>query len=211
MNFSGYLIYENTFLCVHPSQNNLMRYESTYMPHIIIPHEINTRLELSRYTDLEPINFKGEEESLLIYLDIVDLLKTPTSNYQLRLELLLKRFFQVIHIVTEKNIFDEELTRQIEEYIDTHLHDSLKIPELAKRFGLNQQYLKVKFKNTFESSIHYYIRNKRLDYSISLLHSKKFTMSEIAAQVGYATTSSFSQAFKIKFGKSPMQYKISKN
>jgi len=211
MNFSGYLIYENTDLCVYPSKNNLASYESTDMPPLIIPQEITLRLDLKNIDPLNKVNFLGKEESLLLYLDIIDLTKQQTTNYHLRLELLLKRFFQHIHITIDHNSFDQQQAFAIEEYINTHLQDSLKITELAKRFGLNQQYLKIKFKNTFNSPIHHYIRNKRLDYAIHLLNTKQFNMSEIATQVGYSSTSSFSQAFKIRFGIAPLHYKISKN
>lgn len=211
MNFSGYLIYENSCLCIYPLHHNLSLYESTDIPHIVIPNEIATRLNIYKLISKERVYFSGEEDSLLAYLDVIDLIKSPNNPYLIRLELLLRQFFQIIHLASATNTFSIQLKTEIDDYISSNLNNSMKIPMLAKRFGLNQQYFKVKFKNTFNLPVHDYIKNKRLDHALLMINSQRYTMSEIANSIGYSTISSFSQAFKLKFGKSPMKYKISKN
>lgn len=210
MNISGYLKYDNNCLYVSPSQPDESLYECTYLPQLIITHEVINKIKLPNTINLEKVYFAGDEEGLLFYLDMLDTIKNPSTNHQLRLTLLLNRFLQTIRISSGKNRFQDKLRIDIEDYINHNLHASLKIIDLAKRFGLNQQYFKVQFKNSFATSVHDYIKNKRLDHALILIKNENQSMSEIASSVGYSSTSSFSQAFKLKFGKSPIHYRISK-
>ncbi len=211
MTISGYLKYKNDCLYVTPSQQDNSLQDNTHLPQLIITPEIIKRIKIPHTITLENVYFIGYEESLLLYLDILDILKNPLSNHQLRLTILLNRFIKTVHISAENNRFNDKLTIEIEKYISTNLHAPLKIIDLAKKFGFNQQYFKIQFKNSFATSVHAYIKNKRLDHAMTMIKSENHAISEIATFVGYSSTSSFSQAFKLKFGRSPMHYKISKN
>lgn len=125
--------------------------------------------------------------------------------------LLFQKFLQTIRIPNNTQLFSEEQIQEIQNYIHHNLKETLRIPELAKKAGTNQQYFKVQFKNTFGESVHEFIKNKRLNTALKLIRETQQSIGWIAIQVGYSSISSFSQAFKNKFGKSPQAYKVSKN
>ena len=91
-------------------------------------------------------------------------------------------------------------------YIIENLSGNLTIPIISKVVGTNQCYLKKGFKEVFNQTIFEFIQENRMIKAKYLLESNPENITSVAFNVGYASLSSFSQAYKNYFGISPLEY-----
>jgi AraC family transcriptional activator of pyochelin receptor len=77
------------------------------------------------------------------------------------------------------------------------------LPELARSVGLNEFKLKVGFRTHFGASVFGYLRAQRMEHARHLLAGGRFTVTEVAARVGYENPSKFAAAFRKHFGVPP--------
>ncbi|HEY1200513.1 MAG TPA: AraC family transcriptional regulator [Niastella sp.] len=82
----------------------------------------------------------------------------------------------------------------------THMEENLKhewtLKELTQLTGLNDYKLKTGFQQLYHSSCADYLRDIRMEKAWQLLSGKKFSVSQVAEEVGYTNLSAFSKAFK---------------
>jgi len=81
------------------------------------------------------------------------------------------------------------------------------IPDLARKVGINECYLKKGFKELFGKTIFMHLQEQRMQRAKVLL-KEEVSVTEIAAEVGYASISSFSSAFKKTVGVLPTEYAL---
>ncbi len=81
------------------------------------------------------------------------------------------------------------------------------LDELAKTIGLNSYKLKKSFKELFGIPVFKHLQNERLNKANELLRNKQVSIQEAAWMVGYESLSSFSNAFREKFGFRPSEIK----
>ncbi len=81
------------------------------------------------------------------------------------------------------------------------------IPALARQIGMNECYLKKGFKELFGKTIFMHLQEQRMQRAKVLLQEEK-SVTEVAAEVGYASISSFSSAFKKSVGVLPTEYAL---
>lgn len=102
-----------------------------------------------------------------------------------------------------------EFIRQIDRYIEEHLHQAISMEDICNTFqvGLTRLY---------ELSIDYlgcglaqYIRNQRILYAKKMLIETQLPITEIANAVGFADYNHFSRIFKQAAGMSARQYRKS--
>jgi AraC-like DNA-binding protein len=87
-----------------------------------------------------------------------------------------------------------------------------RIPDLARKVGLNQTKLKAVFKAAYGMTIYNFILTQRMDRAAELLHGSDLSIAEVAFEVGYDYPASFTNAFVRYFGHSPRSYRAaSKN
>ncbi len=91
-------------------------------------------------------------------------------------------------------------------YILSHLNSKMSIDDIALQSGLNKYYLIHKFKEQTGYTPIEYINVMRCENAKQMLSLKIYTIDEIAATVGFKTTSYFSQTFKKYVGCSPSEY-----
>jgi AraC-like DNA-binding protein len=89
------------------------------------------------------------------------------------------------------------------EIMHDRLGETLSLADLAKRVGLNRNKLAVGFKRVFDVSVHGYWRELKLSMARDMLRANELSVTEVAWQLGYAETSSFTRAFTARFGISP--------
>ena len=99
---------------------------------------------------------------------------------------------------------ETSLVRAIE-FIESHLFERLEISDLVATARTSQATLFRLFKRDLKVSPIEYVRNRRLDEARTLLKSKDYQVSDVALLVGYEDLSSFSKAFKVRFGIPPSQ------
>jgi len=77
------------------------------------------------------------------------------------------------------------------------------IKYLSKMIGLNEQKLKVGFKQLFNSTIYQCIIDRRMEAARGLLREDELTVKETAYRVGYSNPNAFSNAFYKRYGLRP--------
>ncbi|MBH8577766.1 helix-turn-helix transcriptional regulator [Nostocaceae cyanobacterium CENA369] len=75
--------------------------------------------------------------------------------------------------------------------------------QLAQQVGLNDRKLKEGFRSVFGTTVFGYLHNYRMEVAQNLLMQGQMNVTEVAHQVGYASPTSFYNAFRKKFGVSP--------
>jgi AraC-like DNA-binding protein len=70
------------------------------------------------------------------------------------------------------------------------------LKELTQLTGLNDYKLKTGFQQLYQTSAADYLRDVRMEKAWQLLSGKKYSVSQVAEEVGYTNLSAFSKAFK---------------
>jgi len=93
-------------------------------------------------------------------------------------------------------------------YIYTHIETHIDLDELSRELEISKFHMHRIFKEMFGMNIYENIKSIRLQKASSLLLTNRYsTISEVAAQCGYSSHSSFIKAFRMRFGKSPKQWR----
>lgn len=124
-------------------------------------------------------------EILLIYITRQqNLIPTPTSSVQMTKE-----------------------CGAIKRYMDSHYAENINLDFLAAMTHTNKYYLVHAFTKYAGFSPISYLNHKRLQVSKGLLISTNYSISQIAAAVGFSSQSYFAQAFKKNVGFTPVEYR----
>lgn len=89
--------------------------------------------------------------------------------------------------------------------LEAHLFEPISIAELARACSTSPSTLQRAFHRDLGAPPSRYLRQRRLQESILLLKSGRYSVSEVAALVGYDNLAAFSHAFRARFGKSPSE------
>ena len=93
-------------------------------------------------------------------------------------------------------------------YISKHFNEpNIMISDIAHAVNTNEKYLQRLFKEEMGMSIYKYISKLRFDAALSLLTNSNYSISMISEYVGFNDVRTFSEAFKKRFGKSPVNYR----
>lgn len=101
---------------------------------------------------------------------------------------------------------DLKKVEEAKSWIDNNLESQFFIKDLAKQVSLNEQYLKLGFKQLTGKTIFEYTQDEKMLQAKSLLAQKQMTVSEIAIKLGYSCVSHFSANFKKYTGINPSEY-----
>ena len=100
---------------------------------------------------------------------------------------------------------EKEKIFKAKEIIMKHLNNPLTIPQIALSIGLNQCYLKKGFKEIYGMTVYDFIQEQRMLKAKLLLKENKFSVSQVAEQIGFSSISNFSSAFKKHTGVFPSE------
>lgn len=93
----------------------------------------------------------------------------------------------------------------LDSYIDRHAGHPLQVADLARLAGLSAARFHARFLAETGQTPMDYVRQRRLQLGRELLCNTLLAVSEIAAQVGYASQSAFTAALAREFGLTPRQ------
>lgn len=79
--------------------------------------------------------------------------------------------------------------------------------DLARQVGINDNKLKIGFRQVFGTTVFGYLHNHRMEIARQLLQDGKMRVAAVANAVGYANPGHFAAGFKRKFGVSPSECK----
>ena len=82
--------------------------------------------------------------------------------------------------------------------------------DLARQVGINDNKLKIGFREVFGTTVFGYLHNHRMEIARQLLQDGKMRVAAVANAVGYANPGHFAAGFKRKFGVSPSECKAGK-
>lgn len=103
---------------------------------------------------------------------------------------------------------DEAFLSKLNQIIQDNIDNSgLDISTICREIHMSRASLYNKLKALTDVSTNEYINKFRLEKAIALMSTTNLSFSEIAEQVGFATASYFSTAFKQYTGETPTQYK----
>lgn len=93
------------------------------------------------------------------------------------------------------------------DYIEMNLGEKIRASDLASLAGYSEYYITRKFKEETGYFINDYLKFARMERAKLLLQSTDLSILEIAGQLGFATRSYFSQAFREITGMTPSQFR----
>lgn len=122
--------------------------------------------------------------------------------------ILIKSYFVSIPNDNVRN--NSSYIKNIISYICNHYMDKIELNDLAKEVNLSKSTCCREFKKYMSCTIFEYIINYRLVVSSNLLITTNESISDIAYQCGFGSTSYFIEKFKMKTGVSPSIYRKQK-
>lgn len=93
------------------------------------------------------------------------------------------------------------------QYIKTHLRDNPSLNETAANINISTSYLSKIFINQLHTPYSTFVLNEKITYAQKLLVETRLSMTEIAAEAGFASSSYFSDCFKRVAGISPLHFR----
>lgn len=93
------------------------------------------------------------------------------------------------------------------EYIDTHYNEDLTLEKVAELAGFSKFHFERLFKNFTGTTFYKYLNQIRIAQSRSLITNPNLTLTEVALQSGFNSSSTFIRMFKQLNGCTPTEFK----
>ena len=170
------------------------------------------------YEDYEGpiINFGSENDRVRnLIKDMYGELRKKSSNY----ELIVKGYFYILltmllrakkaNVEVKKSEHNAKAKLNlVKDYIDSHYMEDFNLDELAKMFNISKYYFVRIFKKEFSKGPMAYLEEVRVRVAKNLLASTENRITDIALNLGFSSSSYFSQRFKILTGITPYDYRL---
>lgn len=161
----------------------------------------------------EHVFFSGTPSAYAtLFKQMIEEFQTCRVGYEEMLEMCLRQLFMLIQrtrlekpaIVTTQVQEEMNLARQ---YFHEHYNEPINIDEFAQSRHVSISLFMRNFKKVFNVSPKQYILNIRMNNAQSLLETTDYTVTEIAAIVGYDNPLYFSRLYHKQKGQSPSDYR----
>jgi two-component system response regulator YesN len=96
---------------------------------------------------------------------------------------------------------------RIKQYIEDHVADDLSLIRLSDVFHFNPSYLSRMFKQSTDSNLSDHITEVRINKARNLLASKNLKIQDVAAAVGYDSSTNFGRSFKKVTNMTPQEFR----
>lgn len=106
-----------------------------------------------------------------------------------------------------QNVSDPKWIRQCKEYIAEHLHEDIRLDDLADVVHRNASYISAQFKKLTKTSLKEYIHILRIKEAMYLLQNTTLPLQDIAISLQYNSQDYFSKVFKKYTGILPSDYR----
>lgn len=120
--------------------------------------------------------------------------------------------FQLLHLVANHTNSSQHVVAipqkilDIKNFIDERFASIETINDVASHFFYSREYVSRVFRLYYNITISEYLRNKRVSYATALL-SRGYSVGKACDAAGFHSMSAFVNAFRIKHGITPAQYK----
>ena len=99
------------------------------------------------------------------------------------------------------------IVHQVQQHIDSHLGEPLRIAELAASFGLSERTLSRRFAAATGHAPRAYLQYARIQHAKRLLETAGDPIDEVRRRAGYSDSATFRRVFKQATGLSPSGYR----
>lgn len=107
----------------------------------------------------------------------------------------------------QERAHDDVLVHQIQQHIDLHLDEPLRMTELASAFGLSERTLSRRFVAATGRGPQAYLQQARLQHAMRLLETASDPIDQVRRSAGYADPAAFRRVFRQATGLSPSGYR----
>lgn len=123
---------------------------------------------------------------------------------------IIKLLILIFEQFNQKNTIDEtpQTPTMIKKFVDENYHKNIKVEEIGKMIGINQNKIRKEFKAQYHITVSDYISELRMLKAKKLIIDKNIMIKEIAIECGYEYVQNFTRAFKKKFGVSPEKLRL---
>ena len=158
---------------------------------------------------------KADIEAILVKLIDICAEDAPSN------ELLIKSYLGVLIFTLSKSstasknsLFDEdkdvpESIRGIVRYLNEHYSEDITLETLSNTFYLHQNYICNLITKTLGVSFRKYLNKIRIANSMDLLQATDKSISDIASDCGFSSSTNYCREFKLYFNISPSRYRKS--
>lgn len=99
------------------------------------------------------------------------------------------------------------LSRQAKEYVFKHLHEEIRVKDIAAVLHVSAEHLSRTFHASEKITLKQYILKERIERAKYLLRFSDFTVAEISRYLAFSSQSHFIEIFKKYTGKKPIEYR----
>lgn len=111
------------------------------------------------------------------------------------------------NIEFSENLFKNNLSIKIKNYIDIHYHENISLTTISKELNVSPSYVSHSFKEATSYSPINYVIKRRIGEAQSLLINTDYSATKIATIIGYDNTNYFNTLFTRIVGMSPIKYR----
>ncbi|WKG04303.1 helix-turn-helix domain-containing protein [Mycolicibacterium sp. HK-90] len=104
-------------------------------------------------------------------------------------------------------IWDQASQAKVVEYLEDNLDSDISLSGLADHMGVTRDQLARTFRDTFHTSPHQYLLDRRIRRAKQLLVHTSRSIAEISKDAGFSTPSHFATTFRARTGTTPSQYR----
>lgn len=195
----------------------------TFEPKLIYGYEnsivyMNYVRPIIQNFSLAAIHFDFSEDwhrmVLKLIKEIIQIDSDHYSTYEIDIMVRLEQFWQLLFLhnncVPEEMPFDKrnhDRIRGVLSYIEKNYASKLTLEDIAESIHLCKGECSRIFKKYMNISLFEFILQYRIEKSIDYLTNTKFTITEIAENVGFNDSSYFTKVFRTKKGCSPSKFR----
>lgn len=95
------------------------------------------------------------------------------------------------------------------DYIYNHLHENIRISEIAQYVNLDETYISKLFLQEIGMTLGVYIRRQKIEESKNMLMYSNLSCGDIAQFLGFSSSSHFAKTFKAETGQTPLDFRNS--
>ena len=117
------------------------------------------------------------------------------------------RYPQDVLILSEKNMHNNYLVKQIMDFINSNYEKPLSLHYLSDEFHRSIPYISKLLKQQTDRSFTEILTELRIEKAKNLLKTTSLHINEIGIRIGYPNTRYFSKIFKQKVGMTPNDYR----
>lgn len=149
-------------------------------------------------------------EMIQLFLDIHKKLDTATG---VEVPLLLPKAVALVtraaylHRINSRTVEEEDILKVAVAYIKDNPGSRMSVEDVADQVDMGYEKFRKLFQQYYGISPGNYILNQRIRAAQSMLSGDKMTIKEIAVELGYRDTSSFSKQFKKVTGRTPTAFR----